>query len=284
MANGPYSPSGGYRNDRGRDEQDHSRQPSERSGRDGNVRGFADYQRDVEFGGRDERDRSTHDQTDRDRGGRDDYGQEGSFSDSDQARGWARESYRANPSSFTYEPDRARPNPVPRDRYASGVDGGSDAGRYGTADRHGTDRYGSSNSDNYGSGDRTRSNDGQGERRGLMERAGDEVASWFGDDKASQRRDMDQHRGKGPKGYQRSDTRIEEDINDRLSDDPILDASNISVTVAQAEVTLDGFVSSRWDKRRAEDLVEDISGVRHVQNNLRVNNSMNDTLGGSTTV
>jgi osmotically-inducible protein OsmY len=43
-------------------------------------------------------------------------------------------------------------------------------------------------------------------------------------------------------------------------------------------------VSSRWDKRRAEDLVDDISGVRHVQNNLRIGTGTNDTLTGSTTV
>jgi osmotically-inducible protein OsmY len=94
---------------------------------------------------------------------------------------------------------------------------------------------------------------------------------------------MDEHRGKGPKGYQRSDARIEEDVNDRLSDDPVLDASNISVLVKEAEVTLEGFVNSRWDKRRAEDLVDDISGVKHVQNNLRVGNGAS-TLSGSTTV
>ncbi|WP_432762561.1 BON domain-containing protein [Neorhizobium vignae] len=64
----------------------------------------------------------------------------------------------------------------------------------------------------------------------------------------------------------------------------MLDASNITVTVQGSEVTLDGFVSSRWDKRRAEDLVDDVSGVRHVQNNLRVNNNSTDTLAGSTTV
>jgi osmotically-inducible protein OsmY len=117
-----------------------------------------------------------------------------------------------------------------------------------------------------------------------MERAGDEVASWFGDRDAEQRRTLDEHRGKGPKGYQRSDARIEEDINDRLSDDPMLDASNITVTVKGAEVTLDGFVSSRLDKRRAEDLADDVSGVRHVQNNLRLNNGSSDSLTGSTTV
>jgi osmotically-inducible protein OsmY len=288
MANGTYSQSGGYRNDRTRDERDYSRHSSDSSSGDtGQVRGFGDYERDLEFGGRDDGRRSDR-EGGAERLGRDEYGQHGGYGDSDQARGWARESYRANPSSFSYEPHRARPNPVPRDRYASGVDYRPDNGtdRYGTADRYGTDRYGSGayGSDDRGSADRYRNRGDQGEQRGFMERAGDEVASWFGDERASQRREMDQHRGKGPKGYQRSDTRIEEDINDRLSDDPVLDASNITVTVKEAEVTLDGFVSSRWDKRRAEDLVDDISGVRHVQNNLRIGTGTNDTLTGSTTV
>jgi len=35
-------------------------------------------------------------------------------------------------------------------------------------------------------------------------------------------------------------------------------------------VTLAGTVGSRSDKRRAEDCVDAISGVKHVQNNLRV--------------
>lgn len=79
-----------------------------------------------------------------------------------------------------------------------------------------------------------------------------------------------QHRGRGPKNYTRSDERIREDVNDRLSDDPHLDASEIEVQVSSCEVTLTGTVDSREDRRRAEDLVEQVSGVKHVQNNLRV--------------
>jgi hypothetical protein len=78
------------------------------------------------------------------------------------------------------------------------------------------------------------------------------------------------HRGRGPKGYQRSDERIREDINDALTDDEMLDASDIQVDVRDCEVTLSGTVLNRENKRRAEDLVEDISGVRHVQNDIRV--------------
>lgn len=79
----------------------------------------------------------------------------------------------------------------------------------------------------------------------------------------------DSHRGKGPKGYRRSDERIREDVNDRLTEDHRLDASDIDVLVQDGEVTLNGFVFSREDKRRAEDLAERCSGVGHVQNNLR---------------
>jgi osmotically-inducible protein OsmY len=54
------------------------------------------------------------------------------------------------------------------------------------------------------------------------------------------------------------------------SDDWGVDASNITVAVNNGEVTLDGTVSTRLQKRRAEDCAEDVSGVKHVQNNLRV--------------
>jgi osmotically-inducible protein OsmY len=116
---------------------------------------------------------------------------------------------------------------------------------------------------------------GQRGERGFWERAGDEVSSWFGDDDAERRRRMDEqrggiHRGRGPKGYTRSDDRIREDVNDRLSDDPFIDASEVEVSVSSCEVTLSGTVDSREAKRRAEDIAEQVSGVRHVQNNLRV--------------
>jgi len=79
-----------------------------------------------------------------------------------------------------------------------------------------------------------------------------------------------QHRGRGPKNYTRSDQRISEDINDRLTDDDWLDASEIDVQVSSCEVTLTGSVNSRDERRRAEDIAESVSGVKHVQNNLRV--------------
>ncbi|HEY4030249.1 MAG TPA: BON domain-containing protein [Caulobacteraceae bacterium] len=119
---------------------------------------------------------------------------------------------------------------------------------------------------------------GGDESRSWWDRTQDEVSSWFGDDQARRRREWDErqadvkaeHRGRGPKGYRRSDGRIEEDVNDRLTDDPYLDASDVQVAVKDSEVTLTGTVTRREDKRRSEDLAELVSGVTHVQNNLRV--------------
>ncbi|MGZ3345736.1 MAG: BON domain-containing protein [Caulobacteraceae bacterium] len=121
--------------------------------------------------------------------------------------------------------------------------------------------------------------EGRGEEpRSWWDRTQDELSSWFGDEEARRRREWDErradikaeHRGRGPKGYKRTDGRIEVDVNDRLTDDPYLDASDVGVTVKDSEVTLSGTVLRREDKRRAEDLAEQVSGVTHVQNNLRV--------------
>jgi osmotically-inducible protein OsmY len=122
-----------------------------------------------------------------------------------------------------------------------------------------------------------------GERRGFLERAGDTIASWFGNEEASRRREQDQrqdYRGRGPSDYTRSDERIREDANDHLTHDPSVDATHITIKVENGEVTLDGTVDSRQAKRRAEDVVDSISGVRHVQNNLRVSDNRGGGSGG----
>lgn len=113
--------------------------------------------------------------------------------------------------------------------------------------------------------------EGREDERGFWDRATDEVSSWFGDEEAERRREQDRmHAGRGPRGYTRSDERIREDVCDRLTVDPRIDATDIEVVVANREVTLNGHVARREDKRRAEDCVESVAGVQHVQNNLRV--------------
>src|SRR5688500_17708303 len=107
--------------------------------------------------------------------------------------------------------------------------------------------------------------------RGWWDRTRDEVSSWFGVEDAERRRRRDEqqsggYRGKGPKDYQRSEDRIREDVCDRLTDDDMLDATNINVQVQGTEVVLTGTVNNKDQKRRAEDVVESISGVRNVEN------------------
>jgi hypothetical protein len=115
--------------------------------------------------------------------------------------------------------------------------------------------------------------------RSWWDRAKNQVASFFGDEEAERRSEWDRqnhgyrtesHRGRGPKGYKRSDDRISEEVHQRLTDDPWVDATHIDVEVKDCEVTLTGNVSDREERRRAERCVEDIWGVTHVQNNLRV--------------
>lgn len=76
--------------------------------------------------------------------------------------------------------------------------------------------------------------------------------------------------GLGPRSYRRSDERIHEDVNDLLTDDWYVDASDIEVSVNNRIVTLTGRVGSREEKRRAEDIAESVSGVTDVSNQLRV--------------
>lgn len=93
-------------------------------------------------------------------------------------------------------------------------------------------------------------------------------------------RSGDGFRGKGPIGHQRSDERLYEQVCDVLTDAHDLDASRITVSVQSGEVTLTGFVPDRLSKRRAEEHIERMSGVKDVINNLRVPPVNDSALGG----
>lgn len=78
------------------------------------------------------------------------------------------------------------------------------------------------------------------------------------------------HFGKGPKGYRRSDERIKEEVCEMLSRDERIDASDIEVDVDDACVILNGFVENRNMRHEAERLVESISGVEDVRNDIKI--------------
>ena len=86
-------------------------------------------------------------------------------------------------------------------------------------------------------------------------------------------------RGRGPRGYRRSDQRILEDVCDRLTEDHDIDASDIDVKVEAGEVTLEGTVDERRLKWLAEEIASRCSGVVDVHNHLRVKRHQGQAAG-----
>ena len=78
------------------------------------------------------------------------------------------------------------------------------------------------------------------------------------------------HRGRGPRGYVRSPARIYEDLCDRLTDNPFIDASDIEVTVDGTDVSLTGTVRDTIALRQAQAIAEEVAGVSHVHNRLLI--------------
>ncbi|MGN6111814.1 MAG: BON domain-containing protein [Luteimonas sp.] len=89
------------------------------------------------------------------------------------------------------------------------------------------------------------------------------------------------YRGVGPRNYTRSDERIREDLNERLTEAYDLDASGLSVEVSDGVATLSGSVPQRWMKHRAEDLVDACIGVREVNNHILVQGADSEKTAGS---
>lgn len=94
---------------------------------------------------------------------------------------------------------------------------------------------------------------------------GDYRQNWIGESEGSQQ----SFRGRGPRGYERSDERLKEIICERLTDHPRIDASDVSIDVNQKVVKLTGAVDDRRMKYEIEDVVEQC-GVTDIDNQLRV--------------
>jgi osmotically-inducible protein OsmY len=84
-------------------------------------------------------------------------------------------------------------------------------------------------------------------------------------------KDQRPHKGKGSSNYSRSDERIHDEICARLTRHPLIDASLVEVQVLGGEVTLTGEVLDRRMKNMIEDVLDEISGVKKINNDLRVN-------------
>jgi osmotically-inducible protein OsmY len=79
---------------------------------------------------------------------------------------------------------------------------------------------------------------------------------------ASQRR--------GPKGWQRTDERLKDDICERLYHTRHIDSSEVTVDVKDGKVTLEGTVPQRGMKHALEDLIDACPGVKDIDNRVRV--------------
>ena len=78
------------------------------------------------------------------------------------------------------------------------------------------------------------------------------------------------HAGRGPRSYRRSDESIRDEICESLTAHADIDATDIEVAVEGGEVTLAGSVDDRDARWLAEELADEVSGVRTVHNELRV--------------
>ncbi|HST51205.1 MAG TPA: BON domain-containing protein [Pyrinomonadaceae bacterium] len=232
------------------------------------------------------------------------YGREGSYAgpsgrEYDYGGGYARERERDHTSEYvraareeepvhSYETDYGRT--TSRFYGRSGYD-------YGREDYDERPNYGSARSDYgrhaYGGRIDERGMERESGFRNWWDRAADEVLSWFGGEGTEKRRhvydsrDARAHgagkfRGRGPKNYRRSDERIQDEINDRLTENEWLDASDVDVSVNSGVVILSGAVDSRYARRLAEEIADSVSGVVNVQNNLRVENDQALVTTGTT--
>jgi len=78
------------------------------------------------------------------------------------------------------------------------------------------------------------------------------------------------HVGHGPKDYTRPDTRILEDVCEKLTLDPVIDAREVSVEVKDGVVRTSGAVESRQMKRMVEDIALTVWGVEDVDNQIKI--------------
>lgn len=104
--------------------------------------------------------------------------------------------------------------------------------------------------------------EGHGMLYNLGHRIGEALGEWFGPSSPERRA--------GPRGYQRPDDRIRDEICERLTFANGVDVGDVSVDVEQGVVRLAGTVSHRNQKYDIEDIADNTFGVTEVDNKIRV--------------
>jgi osmotically-inducible protein OsmY len=77
-------------------------------------------------------------------------------------------------------------------------------------------------------------------------------------------------KGRGPKGYQRTDEHIRHVVEEALAADPTLDATDIEVTVIDGEVRLIGMVAGPRARYAAVANAETVAGPGRVHSALKI--------------
>jgi len=215
------------------------RDTSEESGSTGRYAGYGSF-------GQGDYSRSSRGNTGQDRYGQSGYGQ-GGYGQGN----YGQPNYSYGQPSHGQDFGSSGTSNYGRSNFGSGQsERGSENSRMGSSSGVGYRGYGGEGS--YGSQSGWREPSGEGQQYG-----------------SSSGYSQGQHRGKGPKNYQRSDERVKEMLCERLHDDPEIDASEVTVSVQGGTITLEGTVDSRRTKNAIEDVAEQI-GSQDVQNNLRV--------------
>lgn len=181
------------------------------------------------------------------------YGSQGDFYQGDgrdfgRNYGWNARGYNTEPNSYY---------------------GGGNSGR-GNYDPGYGSSYGGSGARPYYGPDRSPDYSGRNEYYGNTGNTGNTGNYGMGGESSGRTQN---HAGRGPRNYQRSDERIRDDVNEELTRHPGLDASDLDVRVNNGEVTLTGTVDNRSAKRMAEDAAESCSGVRDVHNQIRISSA-----------
>lgn len=178
--------------------------------------------------------------------------------------GASRRIWRDRPMTWSEDDDRSAGSSGSSEMY-----GGSSFGAQGGYDRP------------YGPAASSQRAFGQDYREQFAEqRYGRNPAFGYGFDTSAQ---SPTFRGRGPKGYERSDERLREIICERLTDDPRIDATDVHIEVKDKVVKLTGTVSDRRSKYEIEDIVEHCGSVKDIDNQVRVRTGagMTQSSGGA---
>jgi osmotically-inducible protein OsmY len=299
-AGGGYSEESGFRRDRNRDEGDREQSGRNYQSRGSSGRGYGgDYERE----GQSRYDEGRFDEGNRwESSGQGDYGSEEFLT---RNRGTSTSRWQEDENdrggyfgTGSYVDDRSASQGFQRDFNRARAQQERDFGSYrdrNTSDygNYGRSYYGSQPSYGRGQADESRQwrsqqgSYGNRDDYGSRSAGVDSLAGAYGRDPQGSSRNYGRSygqnfgsssgtqsfRGRGPQGYQRSDERLKEMICERLTDDPAIDASNVTIDVTGQVVKLTGMVDDRSTKYEIEELVERMGGVKDIDNQLRVQSS-----------